>query len=447
MKSVKQLVSTTVMNEAYQYMTKDPMKNLPKLIDWAERVMTQKDFYNTAEMFREISKDPENNWNRLIQRYFKELNPTTQKRFLVNFMVNAGIVGNSVIDKSKEKCDCNVPWAILFDPTAACNLHCTGCWAAEYGKGISLDYSFMQKIIRQGKELGIYMYILSGGEPTAHKDDILRIAEENSDCMFLSFTNATLIDEAFASEVERLENFAFAVSVEGYEEETDMRRGKGTYRKVMDAMDILQNHGIIFGFSTCYHSKNVQVVGSEKWVDDMIAKGCKFSWYFTYIPIGKNAVPDLIATSEQREFMYHQVRKFRTTKPCFFLDFWNDGEYVKGCIAGGRNYLHINSNGDVEPCAFIHYSNVNIKDVNLIDALRSPLFLEYKKHQPFNENHMRPCPMLDNPEMLREMVNESGAHSTQLEDSETVEELTAKTVSAAEKWEPVADRLWASPHE
>ena len=446
MKSSRQLISTAIIKEAYKYMADDPMGNLPKLVDWAERIMKKKEYRKTAEMFREIAKDPSNNWNHLIRRYFTELNKNTQQKFLVNFMVNAGMVGNAIIEKSKKKYGCNVPWAILFDPTAACNLHCTGCWAAEYGKGISLDYATMQKIIRQGKELGIYMYILSGGEPTVRKDDILRLAEENDDCMFLSFTNATLIDEAFASQVERLGNFAFAISVEGYEEETDMRRGKGTYRKVMEAMDILQKHGIIFGFSTCYHSKNAQVVGSEEWVDKMIAKGCKFGWYFTYIPVGKDAVPELIATPEQREYMYHQVRKFRTTKPCFIMDFWNDGEYVKGCVAGGRNYLHINSNGDVEPCAFIHYSNVNIKDVDLIDALRSPLFMEYRQNQPFNENHLRPCPMLDNPEKLREMVKRSGAHSTQMEDSETAEELTSKTEPAAEKWKPVAERLWTASH-
>ncbi|WP_434510825.1 radical SAM protein [Desulfitobacterium sp. AusDCA] len=185
--------------------------------------------------------------------------------------------------KNKEQYDCNVPWAILFDPTAACNLRCTGCWAAEYGKGISLDYSTMQKIIRQGKQLGIYMYILSGGELTARKDEIIRLAEENDDCMFLSFTNATLIDKAFSSAIEQVGNFAFAISTEGYEEETDMRRSKGTYQKVMRAMDILQKHGIIFGlFSTCHHSKNTEVVGSEEWGDLMIKKGCKFGWYFTF---------------------------------------------------------------------------------------------------------------------------------------------------------------------
>lgn len=444
MKSTKQLISSTIMKEAYKYMASKPMENLPKLIDWAEKVMVKQEYRETSEMFKEISKDPQNNWNQLIQRCFKELNKTTQQKFLNNFIVNSAIVGNDIIEKSKKKYDCNVPWVILFDPTAACNLNCIGCWAAEYGKGISLEYSVMQKIINQGRKLGIYMYILSGGEPTMRKEELIKLAKENNDCMFLSFTNATLIDEAFACEIERLGNFAFAISVEGFEEETDMRRGQGTYRKVMEAMEILQRHGIIFGFSTCYHNKNTSIVGSEEYVDLMIENGCKFGWYFTYIPIGKDAAPELMATPDQREFMYHQIRKFRTTKPCFIIDFWNDGEYVQGCIAGGKEYLHINANGDVEPCAFIHYSNVNINDVSLIDALRSPLFMEYRKNQPFNENHMRPCPMLDNPEKLREMVTRAKAHSTQLNDSETVEELTEKTKPAADNWEPVANKLWAA---
>ena len=174
----------------------------------------------------------------------------------------------------------------------------------------------------------------------------------------------------------------------------------------------------------------------------MIEKGCLFGWYFTYMPVGKNAVMDLLATPEQRKFMYHRVREMRETKPIFLMDFWNDGEYVDGCIAGGKNYLHINSNGDVEPCAFIHYSNVNINDSSLLDALKSPLFKEYNQGQPFNKNHLRPCPLLDNPEKLRGMVQRSGAHSTQPEDEEPVEELTDKCYEVSKNWAKTADELW-----
>jgi len=124
------------------------------------------------------------------------------------------------------------------------------------------------------------------------------------------------------------------------------------------------------------------------------------------------------------------------------LDFWNDGEYVGGCIAGGRRYLHINAAGDVEPCAFIHYSNVNIHDVTLLEALQSPLFMAYRQGQPFNENLIRPCPLLDNPQALSKMVKVSNAKSTDMEAPEDVDVLTSKTKPAAEKWAPVADELW-----
>ena len=54
------------------------------------------------------------------------------------------------------------------------------------------------------------------------------------------------------------------------------------------------------------------------------------------MPIGADAVPELMVTAEQREFMYHQIRKFRDSKPIFTLDFWNDGEYVEAV-----SYTHL----------------------------------------------------------------------------------------------------------
>ncbi|HCC00097.1 MAG TPA: radical SAM protein [Ruminococcaceae bacterium] len=446
--NAKQVLSKLVLNELYKYVDKDPMHHLNKMINWAEKVMTKTSYAPMISTFREVVSDPDSNWYKLMERFFGELNKNTQKSFLTNFIVNCGIVGNSIIDKSKAKYDCNVPWAILMDPTTACNLQCTGCWAAEYENRVGMDYDTMASVISQGKKLGIYMYLFSGGEPLVRKDDLLRLAQENPDCMFLAFTNGTLIDEKFAAAIEEAGNFAFAISVEGFEAETDMRRGKGTYQKVMQAMDILHRHGIIFGFSTCYHSKNTEVVGSDEWIDLMVEKGCTFGWYFTYMPIGKDAVTDLLATPKQREFMYHQLRKFRGTnahngsKPIFVLDFWNDGEYVDGCLAGGRVYLHINANGDVEPCAFIHYSTANIKEQTLVEALQSPLFQEYKKGQPFNDNMLRPCPLLDNPEKLRGMVNRSNAHSTQYQDNESAEEVTAKCEDISQEWKKTADKLW-----
>lgn len=256
--------------------------------------------------------------------------------------------------------------------------------------------------------------------------------------------NGTLIDDAFADEMLRVKNLVPAISIEGFEEATNFRRGKGTYRKVIEAMTRLKERKLLFGISCCYTSKNVEVIGSEDYFDSMIDMGAKFAWLFTYMPIGAAAVPELIATAEQRKFMYEQIHKFRKTKPLFTMDFWNDGDAVGGCIAGGRGYCHINANGDMEPCAFIHYSDSNIKEKTLLECYQSPLFMAYRRSQPFNENMLRPCPVLDNPGRLTQIVEESGARSTDLESPERACDYCNRCVPAAEKWAPVADELWNS---
>ena len=152
-------------------------------------------------------------------------------------------------------------------------------------------------------------------------------------------------------------------------------------RNIESNIKKLKEYGILFGTSVCYTSQNVYSVTSDDFLDMLIEKGSRFIWYFHYMPVGNDAAIDLLPTPEQREYMYHRVREIRGLeggKPIFAIDFQNDGEYVGGCIAGGRNYLHINPNGDVEPCVFIHYSSANIKEVTLLEALKQPLFMAYR---------------------------------------------------------------------
>ena len=442
MRSAKELVSTAVLNQGIKYIQQNPAKNASKLVNWGSKLVTRENHKEYAKSFQEFINDKDSNWYQLTMKVLNEYDNDMVKNFIINFFVYGTIIGVPVQDENRERYGCNIPWAVLMDPTAACNLKCTGCWAAEYEQKDSLSNETMDRIIREGKELGIYMYLFSGGEPLVRKKDLLRLARKHDDCIFLAFTNGTLVDEKFARDLRKTGNFALAISVEGSEEETDMRRGQGTYQKVMKAMDLLKKEGVPFGFSTCYHRFNTESVGSDEYVDHMVDKGCLFGWYFTYMPIGKDADMNLLATAEQREYMYHRVREMRDNKPIFTIDFWNDGEFSEGCIAGGKKYLHINANGDVEPCAFIHYSNVNINDVSLLEALQSPIFMQYNQGQPFNDNHLRPCPLLDNPEKLKQMVHESGAHSTQPIDLEDVDELTARAEEVSKKWAISADHLW-----
>ena len=179
----------------------------------------------------------------------------------------------------------------------------------------------------------------------------------------------------------------------------------------------------------------------------MLEKGVKFGWYFNYMPVGKGADEGLIPSPEQRKHMYAWLRETRNGKtgnPMFVVDFQNDAEYVGGCIAGGRNYFHINSAGDMEPCVFIHYSDSNIRTHTLLEALQNPLFMAYYQNQPFNDNHLRPCPMLENPECLRKIVHETGAKSTDLLAPEDVEILCARCDKYAAAWAPEGQKLWDS---
>ena len=207
-------------------------------------------------------------------------------------------------------------------------------------------------------------------------------------------------------------------------------------------MELLRSKKLIYGISCCYTSANYDSITSEEFYDSMIEMGAYFVWYFHYMPVGNDAVPELMPTPEQRIGVYNKIRNYRATKPLFAMDFQNDAEYVGGCVAGGHRYLHINANGDIDPCVFIHYSDSNIREKSLLDALRSPMMMAYHDNQPFNDNMLRPCPMLENPEKLREMVAKSGAHSTDLQSPETVEHLCAKCDQYAKDWQPAADKLW-----
>ncbi|MCD7880095.1 MAG: radical SAM protein [Clostridiales bacterium] len=434
------------MEQAIAYLQKDPEPNMKKLIDVGDKVAGGM-FPRQRNAIREAVYNPDNPYHQYILRLIRDTDEDVLKTVVTNFFINVNLKGWPLQDEMREKYGCNIPWAILLDPTSACNLHCTGCWAAEYGNRLNLSYDEIDSIICQGKELGVYMYIYTGGEPLVRKKDIIRLCEKHNDCIFLCFTNATLIDEQFADDMLRVKNFIPAISLEGFEEATDGRRGQGVYQKVIHAIQLLHERRLVFGISACYTSANLDSITSEEFYDSLIDMGVYFIWYFHYMPVGNDASPDLLLTPEQREMIYHRIRHYRATKPLFPMDFQNDGEFVGGCIAGGRRYLHINANGDVDPCVFIHYSNCNIRECTLLEALQSPIFMAYHDGQPFNDNHLRPCPMLENPDALRKMVKETGAHSTDLESPETVDHLCDKCVEYAANWKPTADRLWKESQE
>ena len=438
---------STAIDQALKHIYKDREKGLLDIVDISEKFLGDTFGDQVYDNARKMIQDPDSKWMQYINRGLDEINPHVAKMTALNLGFEAAFHGTKTIRKMREIHQCNIPWLILMDPTSACNLHCTGCWAAEYGHKLNLSFEDLDSIITQGKELGVYFYMYTGGEPLVRKADIIRLCEKHNDCEFHAFTNGTLVDEDFCKEMQRVGNLSLSISLEGFEEVNDLRRGEGVFDRVMKAMDLLKKYGLIFGTSICYTSKNISTVTSDEFLDMIIEKGCRFTWYFHYMPVGNDAYVDLLPTMEQRKYMYHRVREIRGAtggKQIFAMDFQNDGEFVGGCIAGGRNYFHINANGDVEPCVFIHYSSANIHDVTLLEALKQPLFMAYRDNQPFNGNHLRPCPMLENPELLQKMVEETGAKSTDLQSPESVEHLCGKCKNYAKEWEGPAAELWDS---
>ena len=425
---------------------KDREKEMVKLIDLMEKYMSGEKLDVDYDKIREMVCNEDCALNHYLNHLLDELDPNVIKTTILNFGFEAMLYGTKTIRKMRTVHNCNIPWLILMDPTSACNLHCTGCWAAEYGNKLNLSYDELSGVVKQGKELGVYFYMFTGGEPLVRKNDIIKLCEEHHECQFLAFTNGTLVDEAFCGEMKRVGNLMLAISLEGSPEVNDLRRGNGVYAKVMHAMDLLKENGLIFGTSICYTSKNCESVTSKDFVKLMVDKGCRYAMYFHYMPVGNEASVELLPTPEQRSYIKDRIREIRRLENgegLFTMDFQNDGEFVGGCIAGGRNYFHINANGDAEPCVFIHYSGANIRTHSLLEILKQPLFMAYRDNQPFNENHLRPCPMLENPEILQRIVRETGAKSTDLQSPETAEHLCTKCEEYARNWKPCADKLWS----
>ncbi len=443
---IQRTAAGAATDRVLRYIDKDPERNLLNLINNAQRLVGGTFPEKYFDSFRAAVSDPENVWSQFARNLLSDVDRTVLKKMLLALGLGT-YNGTKAVRANREKYKCNIPYIILLDPTSACNLKCRGCWAAEYGNKSSLTYDEMESIVSQGVGLGAHLYMFTGGEPLIRKDDILRLCSAHPDCAFLAYTNSTLIDDDFCIKMNEAGNLSLALSIEGSRETNDSRRGEGSYDKTIRAMRLLKKHKCLFGISVCYTSENLSTVTGDEFLDSMVKEGVKFALCFNYMPVGSSARPELVPAPEQRRELYRRLRVLRngkTGKPMFIMDFQNDGEYVGGCIAGGRNYFHINSAGDIEPCVFVHYSDSNIRTDTLLDALRKPLFQAFWHNQPFNDNHLRPCPFFENPACLKKIVNETGAKATDLISPEPVETLCDRCAGYAEKWAPVADELWSS---
>ncbi|MCK4594586.1 radical SAM protein, partial [bacterium] len=302
---------------------------------------------------------------------------------------------------------------LVLSITSRCNLHCYGCWAAKYSKKADdLDFEVIDRLIHEAhEEMGVILFVLTGGEPFLRKQEMYTLLEKYDKCFFIIYTNSTLITEADAERLAELGNGAPMLSLEGDKATTDARRDN-KYDTIISKMELLRDTGVLFGFSVTVTEDNWDYVSGDGFVEMMVDKGCMFGWYFHYIPIGAEPMLELMLKPEHRDELRKRVYRLRNTHPILLADFWSDGYVAHGCLAGGRQYLHINNHGDIEPCVFAHFAIDNAYSTTLTDALTSDFMRAIRREIPYDGNLLRPCMIIDHPEMLRRHVAEHNARPT-----------------------------------
>jgi MoaA/NifB/PqqE/SkfB family radical SAM enzyme len=378
---------------------------------------------------------------RIAQRILKELNPRCRRAFINNFLVNAVLEGGKkryrVVNGKREVL---APFTVLISPTMRCNLRCENCYAGEYSRKDDLEIEVIDRIIREGKEMGVYLYTILGGEPFL-RSDLFEVYEKHPDAVFQVFTNGYLLDEVVCQHISSLGNIAPMISIEGFEKETDRRRGEGTFERALKAIRLLKERGVFFGISVVPTKLNTEVVTSDEFIDFILGEGAFALWYFLYMPVGREPDLSLMPTPEQRNKIRLAAERIRAQKPLLVVDFWGDAPLVGGCIAG-REYIHINSKGDVEPCIFCHFAVDNIKEKNLKEVFHSQFMKNIRKRIPYSPNLLKPCMIIDNPHVLHEVCGESNPRPTHPGMEKLLHEFVPALKNYAEEVSKVYDPVW-----
>ncbi|MDD8031036.1 MAG: radical SAM/SPASM domain-containing protein [Acidobacteriota bacterium] len=364
-----------------------------------------------------------------------------------------------------EKYGMEPPAFCTISPTQKCNLNCTGCYASSSSRSsATLPYWAVQRLVKEMRDIcGASFTVISGGEPFLWHDgnkNLITLLEEFNDMFFLVYTNGLLIDDRRAKQMLELGNITPAISFEGYEEQTDHRRGPGVFRKSLASIDRLKKYGVGFGVSITATKENINLLLEdsfyEYWFEEI---GATYMWMFHLLPIGRaREVMSLVLSPEERVALMTKWEELLFKRGYFIGDFWNSGAASRGCIAYGRpnGYFYVDWNGNIMPCVFVPYYKDNIYELykngkTIEDALMSDYF---KRGRSWQEeygylstppgNFLAPCSIRDNHQHFREKIlapdikPEDDSARAALEDPEYFQ----KMVEFGEKIRQLTEPLW-----
>lgn len=311
----------------------------------------------------------------------------------------------------KETEGIDVPPLLISSIATSCNLHCIGCYARS--NGIANDKEDQRKatltpqqwhdIFTEAAEMGINFSLLAGGEPMMRRDILERVAEVR-EMIFPIFTNGTLIGASYLDFLKKNLNMIPVISIEGSEEDTDDRRGHGVFLKARRAMERLKAENLFFGTSITVTTENYRFVTSSDYITKLSEMGCKIVFLVEYVPTEKGTEHLALTeshVSEMEEMVEQRRKEFENM--IFFL-FPGDEKYVGGCLASGRGFFHIGPDGSAEPCPFSPFSDRNVAEIGLRNALQSPLFRKIRDANVLNWEHTGGCTLWEHREEVEKMM-------------------------------------------
>lgn len=362
-----------------------------------------------------------------MNKAFEQANkaPAVRKALVNALVQNIFLKTKPQIKKFEDEFGRQPPVFLTISPGKFCNLKCAGCYAnSSSATSEKLEWDVLDRIITEKAGLwGSYFTVISGGEPLLYKSQgktIIDLAQKHQDNYFLMYTNSTLINKDMAKKLAEVGNITPAISVEGFEKQTDARRGGGIHKKIMESMKNLREVGVPFGVSLTATKNNAELL-DDKFVDFYFNEcGALYAWVFQLMPIGRANCLDLMVSPEQRLAMFRRTQHLVKDRKIFIADFWNSGCVSNGCISAGKpgGYLYIEWNGNVTPCVFNPYSPVNINDVykkggTLNDVLKEPFFesiRQWQKDYALDKkpeemgNWLIPCAIKDHYEMMEKLL-------------------------------------------
>ena len=347
-----------------------------------------------------------------IENFMKDVLKATMKNpresaFMLKFA--AATAAASKKRKAAEKAGEHIPSFLIASITSKCNLHCAGCYsrcnhATVDAEPVSqLTGEEWLKIFGEADDLGISFILLAGGEPMLRRD-IIEAAGKRQNILFPIFTNGTFMDERDFELFDRCRNLVPIMSIEGERTVTDARRGEGIYDRLICNMNELQRRGLIFGASVTVTTQNIREITSDEFIKTLSDRGCKAIIFVEFVPVTDDS-RELAPGETEREYLGSEISRLRREHPeMVYVSFPGDEKSSGGCVAAGRGFFHINSHGGAEPCPFSPYSDINVRDSSLRDALHSPLFTALRDGNILMDDHEGGCVLYEKRELVESLL-------------------------------------------